>query len=124
MLMMMKAVCEFHLHYGPNKYVPNTPNVRNDLVSMLDLSATTLSWAGIQCPDYFEGQDLFSNDFKTRSFVGAHRDRLDHTIDKVRSVRTDTFRYVRNYLPTEFFCNHSIEIKCTILKIFMSCAKR
>ena len=83
---------------GPNKYVPNSPNIRNDLVSMLDLSATTLSWAGIQCPDYFEGQDLFSKDFKTRSFVGAHRDRLDHTIDKVRSVRTDTFRYVRNYL--------------------------
>ena len=30
--------------------------------------------------------------------MGAHRDRLDHTIDKVRSIRTDTFRYVRNYL--------------------------
>ena len=29
------------------------------------------------------GQDLFDDDFKERRFVGAHKDRLDHTIDRV-----------------------------------------
>jgi arylsulfatase A-like enzyme len=81
---------------GPNTYVPET-GVRDDLVDMLDLSATTLAWAGAEIPDWFEGRDLFANGFQARSFVGAQKDRLDHTIDRVRTIRTDRFRYVRNY---------------------------
>ena len=71
--------------------------LRSDLVDLLDLSATTLAWAGIEIPSWYEGQDLFSTDFSERTFVGAHKDRLDHTIDRVRSIRSDRFRYVRNY---------------------------
>ncbi|MDG1723938.1 MAG: sulfatase-like hydrolase/transferase, partial [Flavobacteriaceae bacterium] len=44
---------------GPNKYVPSG-KVRNDLVNMLDLSATTLSWAGVDVPNWYEGKNLFS----------------------------------------------------------------
>ena len=81
---------------GPGRYVPSA-QVRGDLVDMLDLSATTLAWAGVKKPQWYEGQDLFAVDFKPRSFVAAHKDRLDHTVDRVRSIRTDHFRYVRNY---------------------------
>ena len=45
---------------GPDPFVP-APSVRNDLVDMLDLSATTLAWAGVDIPDWYEGQDLFSH---------------------------------------------------------------
>lgn len=82
---------------GPDTYLKFKENIRNDLVSMLDLSATTLSWAGIEIPAWYEGQDLFGNDFKERTYVGGHKDRLDHTIDRVRSIRTENFRYVKNY---------------------------
>jgi len=81
---------------GPKEYVPKN-KIRNDLVSMLDLSATTLSWAGIEQPDWFEGQNLFSKNFQPKLYIGGHRDRLDHTIDRVRTIRTNTFRYVKNY---------------------------
>lgn len=87
---------------GPAEYVP-AKQVRKDLVSMLDLTATTLAWAGIEQPEWYEGQDLFGADFKERSFVGSQKDRLDHTIDRVRTIRTDRFRYVRNYKLDRIF---------------------
>ena len=87
---------------GPDKYVPKN-SVRNDLVNMLDLSATTLSWAGVYVPNWYEGQNLFSKNFTPRSFVAAHKDRLDHTIDRVRTLRTEQFRYVKNYKTDRIF---------------------
>jgi len=72
--------------------------VREDLVDILDLSATTLAWAGIKQPKWYEGQNLFGPGFMPRQFVASAKDRLDHTIDRVRTIRTDRFRYTRNYL--------------------------
>ncbi len=81
---------------GPEQWVPKQGE-RDDLVNTLDLSATTLAWAGIEIPDWYEGQDLFADDFKPREWVASAKDRLDHTIDRVRTIRTDKFRYTRNY---------------------------
>ncbi|MCM8531514.1 MAG: sulfatase-like hydrolase/transferase [Lentisphaeraceae bacterium] len=81
---------------GPEKYVPKK-QVRNDLINTLDLTATTLAWAGVELPSWYEGQNLFAKDFKERTFIGSGKDRLDHTIDRVRTVRTDRYRYVRNF---------------------------
>lgn len=87
---------------GPESYVPKS-QIRQDLVDLLDLSATTLAWAGIEQPSWYEGQYLFAEDFEPRSYVGSHKDRLDHTIDRVRSIRSDSFRYVRNYKLDRIF---------------------
>ena len=81
---------------GPEKWVPRQ-GARKDLVSTLDLTATTLSWAGIKLPEWYEGRNLFAKDFKPRQWVASAKDRLDHTIDRVRTIRTDQFRYTRNY---------------------------
>jgi N-sulfoglucosamine sulfohydrolase len=81
---------------GPAKWVPKQ-GARKDLVSTLDLTATTLTWAGIKLPDWYEGRNLFAKDFKPRQWVASAKDRLDHTIDRVRTIRTDRFRYTRNY---------------------------
>ncbi|MEM1295077.1 MAG: sulfatase-like hydrolase/transferase [Verrucomicrobiota bacterium] len=81
---------------GPEQWVPKQGQ-RNDLVSTLDLTATTLDWAGIPKPDWYEGKSLFADDFQPRDWVGSAKDRLDHTIDRVRTIRTDQFRYTRNY---------------------------
>lgn len=87
---------------GPDAYVP-AASVRDDLVNLLDLSATTLTWAGVETPEWYEGQYLFDQKFVPRSFVAAAKDRLDHTIDRVRTVRTDRFRYTRNYKTDRVF---------------------
>lgn len=73
--------------------------VRNDLISGLDLSATTLAFGGAKMPDHLDGQDLFGADFKPRDFVISARDRCDYTIDRIRTVRTEKLRYIRNYFP-------------------------
>jgi len=72
--------------------------VRPELMSALDISATTLSLAGIPLPDYLDGQDLFADDYKTRDYVISARDRCDYTIDRIRTVRTEKFRYIRNFM--------------------------
>ena len=81
---------------GPKGNLP-IGTTRDDLVNLIDLSATTLEWAGIKSPPWFEGQDLFANDFKERTYIGGHKDRMDHTIDRVRTIRTGEFRYIKNY---------------------------
>ena len=81
---------------GPSDLIkPDT--TRNDLISLLDVGATSLALSGIKIPDYFDGQDLFAKDFKPRDFVISARDRCDYTIDTIRTVRTDRFRYIRNF---------------------------
>lgn len=87
---------------GPKQWVPSQM-ARDDLVDMLDLSATTLAWAGIPIPESWEGRDLFADDFEARQFVAAAKDRLDHTIDRVRTIRTERFRYTRNYKLDRIF---------------------
>lgn len=87
---------------GPDPYVP-APSVRDDLVNLLDLSATTLAWAGLPIPDWYEGHDLFAGKLVPHSMVASAKDRLDHTIDRVRTVRTDRFRYTRNYKTDRIF---------------------
>ena len=70
---------------------------RNDLVSGLDISAATLAIAGIEAPAWSEGRDLFAKDHKPRNHVISARDRCDYTIDVTRTVRTEKFRYLRNF---------------------------
>jgi arylsulfatase A-like enzyme len=82
---------------GPPDWL-KTDAIRRDLVSGLDISATTLALAGIPQPDYFEGQDLFADNFTPRKWVISARDRCDYTIDRIRTVRTEQYRYIRNFL--------------------------
>jgi arylsulfatase A-like enzyme len=70
-----------------------------DLVSLLDVSATTLGLAGVELPEHLDGQDLFAGDYLPRDYVIGARDRCDYTIDRIRTVRTDDFRYIRNSYP-------------------------
>lgn len=75
--------------------------VIDDLVSFVDFAPTVLSLAGIKPPKHFQGQ-AFAGSFKAkkpRSFVFGARDRMDVPVDRVRSVRDDHFRYVRNFHP-------------------------
>ncbi|GAB5561377.1 MAG: sulfatase [Synoicihabitans sp.] len=70
--------------------------VRDELVSALDITATTLALGGQPLPDYLDGQDLFSDSYQEYDYVISARDRCDYTIDHIRTVRTDRYRYIRN----------------------------
>jgi len=73
--------------------------VKNDLVSLLDVSATTLAMGGVELPNYLDGQDLFGKKYKAPKYVIGARDRCDYTIDRIRTVVSEEYRYIRNYFP-------------------------
>jgi N-sulfoglucosamine sulfohydrolase len=71
---------------------------RKDLVCLLDASATSLAFANIGIPAWYDSKDLFDKRFK-REFVVSSKDRMDWTIDRVRALTTDDgYRYIRNYM--------------------------
>ncbi|MDN3595162.1 sulfatase family protein [Zunongwangia endophytica] len=72
-----------------------------DLTSSIDFAPTVLSIAGIEPPEYLQGQ-AFIGEYASenkRDYVYAARDRMDAQYDRVRSVRDDNFRYIYNYHP-------------------------
>jgi N-sulfoglucosamine sulfohydrolase len=71
--------------------------VREDLVSGIDISATTLALANIRIPDNMHGKNMFAEDFN-RDYVIAAKDRMDYTIDRVRTVVTGRYKYIRNFM--------------------------
>lgn len=75
------------------------PAVREDLINHIDISATSLQLAGIEIPDYMEANPLLGEDYAPQEYIVTARDRCDETVDHIRSVRRDNFKYIRNYLP-------------------------
>lgn len=73
--------------------------VRDDLVAHIDVAATSLHFAGIPLPKHLEARTLFGQQYRQRRFVVSGRDRCDETVDRIRSVRTDRFKYIRNGMP-------------------------
>lgn len=73
--------------------------VRDDLVEQIDLAAISLALAGIEVPKKMHGSDVFAPDFQAHSAVFAARDRCDETVERLRSVRTDQYLYIRNFHP-------------------------
>lgn len=72
---------------------------RNDLVSHIDIAATSLQLAGIAIPEKMQARGLFGDDFLPREFIYAARDRCDETVDLIRAVRTERYKYIRNFMP-------------------------
>jgi arylsulfatase A-like enzyme len=72
--------------------------VRDDLIEHIDMAAMSFALAGIEIPKWMQGRDVLAKDYKKRDTVFAARDRCDETMEHLRSVRTDRFKYIRNYL--------------------------
>ena len=86
------------VHWPGGKKTVAAGTARKDLVSGIDISATSLALAGIKIPAHMEGRNVFAQQYKPRSFVISARDRCDYTIEHIRTVRTDRFRYLKNFL--------------------------
>jgi arylsulfatase A-like enzyme len=71
---------------------------RDDLVTQIDVSATSLGLAGIPIPNYVQGQDILAADYAAKQAVFSGRDRCDETVDILRSVRSARFKYIRNFM--------------------------
>ena len=72
---------------------------RTDLVEHIDIAALSLAAAGIKIPAKMEGQDILAQDYKEKGTVFAARDRCGEAADRIRSVRTDRYLYIKNFYP-------------------------
>ena len=73
--------------------------VRTDLVTQIDIAASSLALAGIDIPEHIQGVDLFAKDYHPRDMIFSARDRCDETVEVQRCVRTARYKYIRNFLP-------------------------
>ena len=74
--------------------------VDDRLFSFVDLAPTTFSLAGIELPDYLQGQAILGPAAAPpRDYVFAASDRLDGFYDRIRACRDKRFKYLRNYYP-------------------------
>jgi arylsulfatase A-like enzyme len=81
---------------GP-KFKPGT--VRSDLVEQIDIAATSLALAGIAKPAAMQARDLLADNDEPRRYIFSARDRADETVDRIRAVRSEQFKYIRNFYP-------------------------
>lgn len=72
---------------------------RDDLVEHIDIAALSLGLAGIPIPGYMQAKDILSPDYEKRDTIFAARDRCDETVDYLRGLRTQRYKYIRNFLP-------------------------
>ena len=74
--------------------------VREDLVAFIDLAPTFVSVAGGEVPARMQGQVfLGAKQAAPRKYAFSARDRMDETYDRIRSVRSEQYRYIRNFHP-------------------------
>ncbi len=82
----------------PKQYEAGTTSDR--VVSLIDLTATTLSIANVDRPPVMHGRVFLGDDASPpRRFAFSARDRIDATEMRLRSVRGKRYHYIRNYSP-------------------------
>jgi N-sulfoglucosamine sulfohydrolase len=81
----------------PGQIQPGT--VVDDLVSAVDFAPTFLALAGLPVPSHLQGRVFANVGNKRQKYVFAARDRCDGTVDRIRCVRSQRYKYIRNYYP-------------------------
>jgi arylsulfatase A-like enzyme len=85
---------------APPQFKPGTVN--DDVISLLDLTATTLAIAGLDKPPGMQSRVFLGPKAEPpRAFAFSARDRIDETVNRIRTVRDDRYRYIRNLMPEQ-----------------------
>jgi arylsulfatase A-like enzyme len=104
---------------APPQYIPG--RINDQLISLLDITATTLQMAGIPRPLGMQSR-VFLGDRtdQPRAYVFSARDRIDETVLRIRSVRDKRYHYLRNAVPGEGFASlNRYKEKCFAVKPLM-----
>jgi len=77
----------------------NGGQTRDDLVEHIDLAALSLAAAGIEIPKTMQAKNILAKDYEPKKRIFAARDRCDETVERIRSVRSNDYLYIRNFYP-------------------------
>ena len=104
---------------APPQYEPGTEN--GQVISLLDITATTLGFAGIERPAAMQSRRFMGEVVDApRRFAFGARDRIDETENRIRSVRSSRYHYLRNYQPNQGFLSlNRYKEKCFAVKPLM-----
>lgn len=84
-----------------------------ELVSLIDVTATTLALAGIPVPAEMHGRPFLGSGASPRDYLFTARDRLDESLDRVRTVRDARWKYIRNFEPERPYCQQMVYLDKT-----------
>ncbi len=103
----------------PKQYAAG--KVDDSVISLLDLTATTLAIAGIDVPLSMQSRPFLGDDVgPARTYAFSARDRIDETEIRQRSVRGKRFHYIRNFTPGAGFGSlNRYKEKCFLVKPLM-----
>lgn len=95
--------------------------VEDRVVSLLDLTATTLWMAGIERPAGMQSRVFLGPEADPpRTFAFAARDRIDETVVRMRSVHDKRYHYIRNFTEGAGFPTlNRYKEKCFLVKPLM-----
>lgn len=95
--------------------------VSDRVISLIDLTATTLAMAGIDRPLGMQSRVFFGGDADpSRAYAFAARDRIDETVVRMRSVHDNRFHYIRSYTKgAGFETLNRYKEKCFLVKPLM-----
>jgi arylsulfatase A-like enzyme len=104
---------------APPKYRPGTVN--DQVISLLDVTATTLAIAGVPRPPLMQSRIFLGpRADPPRTYAFSARDRIDETVIRLRSVRDKRYRYIRNFTPGAGFPTlNRYKEKCFLVKPLM-----
>jgi arylsulfatase A-like enzyme len=100
---------------APPQYRSGT--MSDQVISLLDLTATTLAIAGIPRPAGMQSRAfLGAAADPPRQYAFSARDRIDESVQRIRSVRDARYRYIRNFMPEQpFLALNRYKEKCFLV---------
>ena len=95
--------------------------VDDQVISLIDLTATTLVIAGIEVPTSMQSRPFLGDQVgPPRSYAFSARDRIDETEIRQRSVRGKRYHYIRNFTEGAGFPTlNRYKEKCFLVKPLM-----
>lgn len=104
---------------APPQYQPGSVN--DQIISLLDLTASTLWIAGVPRPTGMQSRNFLGPEADPpRTFAFSARDRIDETVVRLRSVHDERYHYVRNFTPGAGFPTlNRYKEKCFLVKPLM-----
>jgi len=106
-------------HEAPSQI--QTGKVDDQVLSLIDLSATTLWMGGVERPFAMQGQVfLGQNAAPQRTYAFGARDRIDETVVRMRTVSDGRYHYMRNFTEGAGFPTlNRYKEKCFLIKPLM-----
>jgi len=87
------------------------------VISLIDLTATTLAIAGVERPLLMQGRFFLGERIDpARQYAFAARDRIDETVQRIRSVHDARHHYIRTYTEGPTFASlNRYKEKCFLI---------